>query len=143
MKKDTHDADNFILARFKHAMIALNIYPYTKGHLLVLPYDHVKKISDLSNEARNELTWLASMSSDIVQETVKADGINIGINLGRAAGASLPDHLHVQIVPRFEPDNLGYIQMTTETTLIGWNLNRLYNDLAPAFANLVNTHQSI
>ena len=136
MQLNQHDDKRFlILHRFKHYAIFLNLYPYTPGHLLIIPYDHVKRLGELSQESRFELIELITGSTTILEEILKCDGVNVGINFGRVAGSSIPDHLHVHILPR-RKNELAFIQLIGETRIISCDMNKLYEQLQPHFMNL-------
>jgi len=130
--KQNNDKQKFILRRYKHYFVALNLFPYTKGHLLIIPYKHVKQLSDLSNEERHDLIDLISDSIDILNQTLKPDGINVGINLGKEAGASIPNHIHIHIVPRYR-SNIAFMQLIAEARVLSFDMNRLYEKLQPHF----------
>jgi len=131
--KQNNDKSELILQRSKHSFVALSLSPYTRGHLLIIPYKHVKQLSDLSNEERSALINIINESIDILNQTLKPDGINVGINLGKAAGASVPDHLHIHIVPRYEGDVFSFVQLIGKARFIGFDINRLYEQLKPHF----------
>ena len=136
--KQNNDKQKFILQRYKYHFVALNLFPYTKGHLLIIPYKHVKQLSDLSNEERYALIDLVSESINILNQTLKPDGINVGINLGEEAGASILNHLHIHIVPRYK-NNIGFMQLIGEARVIGFDMNCLYEKLQPHFKQLSQT----
>lgn len=126
------DKKDFILSRYKNFIIQLNLFPYNKGHILILPLSHKKDLHEFSVEEKFELMELISQSSKILQETFKAEGINIGINIGKPAGASIPDHLHVHLLPRWQGDD-GFIFLIGQTRVIGADLNKIYEILKPKF----------
>ena len=84
--------------------VMLNAYPYNTGHVMVLPYDHVANFGDLSDEVRQEVFELVSRSISAIENAYEPDGINMGANLGQGAGAGIPDHLHVHVLPRWDGD---------------------------------------
>ena len=133
MNNEHDDKTNFVLARYKNFMIALNLYPYSRGHLLILPYAHVNNITDLNPESLQELMALTYECVKVVQTVGKSDGVNVGINIGAAAGASVPDHLHMHIVPRFAFEGRSFVSCIAEARVIHWNLNALYEEFYPAF----------
>ena len=120
------DANTFIIKRFKYNFVALNLFPYQKGHLLVLPLDHVDSLDKMPPEARAELMEIIALSVNILVDVFNADGVNVGINIGRAAGASKPDHLHVQILPRWHNDT-SWIHIIGKTSLLAQDLYLTYN----------------
>lgn len=132
---ENNDEHHLILRRFDHNIVALNIFPYSKGHLLIIPKYHVRNIADLSKKARHELIDIIAASVGIIQTALKAPGANIGINLERVAGASIPDHLHIQIVPRRTNDS-SFMNTIGNTSIICWDLKKLYAQLKPAFEKI-------
>lgn len=98
------DKEALILCRTRHSYLVLNRFPYNPGHLLVVPLREVPDIGDLSEEERNDLFELMVRGKRLIQEVMSPDGFNIGFNLGSAAGAGIPTHLHCHIVPRWNGD---------------------------------------
>lgn len=129
------DENALILKRTKQCIVVMNLYPYNSGHLLVLPLDHVSELSDLSKEVRVELFELMNASIQIMKKVLKAEGINAGLNLGRASGAGIPKHLHLHIVPRWQGDT-NFLPIIAETKQISVDMKRIYNELKPAFEAL-------
>ncbi|HAF67765.1 MAG TPA: HIT family hydrolase [Acidimicrobiaceae bacterium] len=86
------------------AAVILNAYPYNTGHVMVLPYEHVPDFEELDQKARMEIFDLITRSISAVESSYSPDGINMGANLGRGAGAGIPDHLHVHVLPRWDAD---------------------------------------
>lgn len=129
---ENDDAQHFILGRYKYNIVILNLHPYNTGHLMVIPLKHVKNLHEMSKEELNELTQLTSISTKIIQEQLKADGINIGMNLGKAAGAGIPDHLHMHVLPRWTGDT-NFLPLLAETKTISMDLHKIYNDLKSKF----------
>lgn len=129
------DRTHYILGRYKHHAILLNLYPYNAGHLLIVPFDHVKHMHDLSPEARTELMELITKSIDILKEVLNAEGINVGVNLGKAAGAGIPSHLHWHIIPRWAGDT-NFLPTVGDTKAVSYDLNTMYDQLIDSFKNL-------
>lgn len=127
-----HDADNYILKRYQHCIVMLNLLPYTTGSLLIIPADHVSTLHELSEKAAQEIMRVMRTSEYIMLDTLGADGVNIGINIGKAGGASLPDHLHVQIVPRWYGD-ANFLTVVAKTTVVHKPLSAVYEQLKPVF----------
>jgi ATP adenylyltransferase len=98
------DAANYVLWRGGHTIVVLNRWPYSSGHVLVAPAAHAAQPEDISDEALLELMQRTRDAKRVLQAALGAQGFNIGINLGRCAGAGLPDHLHLHIVPRWGGD---------------------------------------
>ncbi|MGQ0792760.1 MAG: HIT family protein [Deltaproteobacteria bacterium] len=101
--KEGSDRGNLILFQGVAAFIIMNRYPYTNGHLMVVPYRHTSELSELDAAERLEIMNLAARCVQIL-ECIKPDGFNIGMNLGRVAGAGIDEHLHLHIVPRWSGD---------------------------------------
>ena len=98
------DEENFILYRGKCAFIILNAFPYSNGHLLVAPYRHTADLAGLNEAEASELLALTQLGVQVLRKAMNPEGFNIGMNLGRAAGAGIADHLHLHIVPRWGGD---------------------------------------
>ena len=99
-----NDAQNYILHRGDKNFIILNSYPYNPGHLMVAPYRHVASLEKLTDEERREHFEIVSRSVRVLRQIFNPGGFNIGINLGKAAGAGIEDHFHTHIVPRWQGD---------------------------------------
>lgn len=122
-----------VLFRGKTCLVFMNLYPYTGGHLLVAPNRHVGQMEDLTPEERTGLFDLLVHAVSILERELTPDGFNVGINLGRAAGAGVPDHLHIHIVPRWTGDT-NFMCMPGNTRVISEDLDRLRDRLLPFFA---------
>ncbi len=127
-----NDAYYLILARAKHHFILMNAYPYSKGHLLIIPYAHVPSLEGLSPEAHCEMIDLTVKAMNILKEMLNPEGFNVGFNFGSIAGASVPHHLHIQVVPRY-PRNLAFLDIIGNTTLITFDMQQVYKQLLGAF----------
>ena len=119
------DVSNLIIHRGIKAIVILNRYPYTSGHLMVIPYQHSETLSDLDIETRTEIMELVNKASEVVKGVYKPEGFNIGINMGSAAGAGIADHIHIHIVPRWIGDT-NFIPVVGDTRLIPEELNTTY-----------------
>jgi len=112
------DKKNLILYRGETCFIILNRYPYTNGHLMTVPYKHTNELNDLDQEERNDLLELTIKCKNVLN-VMKPNGFNIGMNLGKVAGAGIDDHLHFHVVPRWDGDTnfmpvLGSIKIMPE-----------------------------
>jgi len=97
-------AENLIAYRGKRAYVILNRYPYTSGHLMVNPFEHVSSLEELDSETRAEMMELTSQCTTVLKNIYKSQGFNVGVNMGEAAGAGVLVHVHIHIVPRWKGD---------------------------------------
>lgn len=134
-KQENADRDNFILHRARHSFIIMNYYPYNNGHLMVVPYRHLSRLDALTSDERAELMELISSTSVILEKKMNCEGLNIGMNLGRIAGAGIDEHLHFHIVPRWGGDT-NFMPVVGHTKVISQGLWELYDDLKPLFEKL-------
>jgi len=102
--KESIRDDQYVLLDGKTAFVMMNAYPYTNGHLLIIPFRHLSSLEDLLPEERMEMFYLLDISVKVLKEAMCPDGFNIGMNLGRAAGAGIDDHIHMHVVPRWNGD---------------------------------------
>jgi ATP adenylyltransferase len=122
------DRENYILHRGRHGFIMLNLYPYSNGHLMIAPYQHVPSLEDLNEAALTDLMHLINLSLRILRKALQPRGFNIGINIGRAAGAGIDEHVHIHIVPRWEGDT-NFMPIIAETRVIPELLDQTYDKL--------------
>ena len=125
------EKENLVLWRGRQCLAVLNRFPYTGGHTLVAPYDHVGHLGDLDAETMLEMMEMLRDLRDALAEAVNADGFNVGINLGRCAGAGLPGHLHAHIVPRWQGDT-NFISIFDDARVIPVSLQSLYEAIQGA-----------
>ena len=125
----------FILKRFKQSFVCLNLYPYNAGHLMVLPNEHRANLYEISKEARTEIMEISCASTSILQEVLESEGVNIGLNMGKAAGAGIPSHLHMHVLPRWSGDT-NFLPTLANTKLISFDLQEIFQKLKPAFEKL-------
>lgn len=131
----TQDKQHFIIKRYEHCFLVLNLFPYNPGHLLVIPYEHQASLELLPRAARHELMDVITHAIQILTKELKAQGFNVGVNLGgKAAGGSIPDHLHMHVLPRYQGDT-NFLVTLAETKQISANLLELYEKLKIAFEN--------
>lgn len=133
--KEPRDWKNYVLYRGAHVFVMLNIYPYNNGHLLVSPYLHAKNLAQLDRTILTDLMLTTQLSVSALEAAVSPDGFNIGVNLGKAAGAGIEDHLHIHIVPRWAGDT-SYMPVLSEVRVIPEHLNATYEILLPHFMAL-------
>lgn len=99
------DDEGMIVKRGETCSVLLNAYPYTSGHLLVVPNRAVPELEELTDQELEELGWLSRDAVVALKRAYRCDGVNVGLNLGRAAGAGVPDHLHTHVLPRWDADS--------------------------------------
>lgn len=128
LAEEGKDEENFILSRTKYCFLVLNTFPYNAGHLLAVPYRPVCTLTDLTSEERLDLINLVAFAENLLKNALKPEGINIGINLGAAAGAGIPQHLHVHIVPRWNGDT-NFMPVIGETRVLPLALKDMWKRL--------------
>jgi len=111
------DEETFVIEKRKLTMVLLNVYPYTSGHLLVVPRRPVETLAGLSSEEHDSLWKMVTDATTTLQKVFSPEGINVGLNQGEAAGAGVPDHLHVHVVPRWSGDT-NFTTVTANTRVI-------------------------
>ena len=132
LNNSASDEENFILHRAEFNFVILNIYPYTSGHLMVLPYEHAASPADSGKSTTDEMMDLVKRATAAISDTYNSDGINMGMNLGRAAGAGVADHYHMHVLPRWVGD-ANFMTAIGETRTIPETLQSTYNKLRGQF----------
>jgi ATP adenylyltransferase len=125
---EKHDRENLLLHRGERAFVMLNRYPYSNAHLLVVPYAHERDLAKLLPDMHDDLFRLTTRMTELLRHAVNAEGINVGMNLGRCAGAGIADHLHVHLVPRWNGDT-NFMPVLAEAKVIGEHLLTTYDRL--------------
>ena len=125
------DRANLIVHRASHNFVILNRYPYTNGHVMVVPFQHVSTLEDLAEEALLEMIRLARECEKHLRATYRPDGLNIGMNLGRSAGAGIAGHVHMHILPRWAGDT-NFMTVTGETRVLPEDLPVTWEKLKSA-----------
>jgi ATP adenylyltransferase len=123
--KAADDKQALIVYRGKHNFIILNAYPYTSGHVMIVPHAHVDELNRLSADAASEIMHLTQRMEQVLRELYRPDGMNIGMNIGKAAGAGIAGHLHMHVLPRWVADAnfmsvIGETRMLPETLDVTW-----------------------
>ena len=126
---EDRDRDNYIVERTRHSVVMLNRYPYNNGHLLIAPLGHYAMPANLDDATTLDLQQLIGKYIGLLEEKLNASGFNVGLNLGRAAGAGLPGHLHWHVVPRW-PGDTNFLPVMTDTRVIVQSLEALYAIIA-------------
>lgn len=130
--KEDKDEENYLLARGKHAFVVLNIFPYNNGHIMVAPYRHTSDLNELSDEEILDFLKLTGKSQKVLGKVMQPHGFNMGINVGRVAGAGYEEHIHIHIVPRWGGDT-NFMPILGETKVISEALDEAYKRLREAW----------
>lgn len=130
--KENNDAQNYILYRGEKNFVMLNAYPYNPGHLMVAPYRHIASIEDLTDDELREHFEIVRRSTRIVREVYGPNGFNLGLNLGKVAGAGIADHVHTHVVPRWQGD-CNFMPVIAEAKVLPEVLAETYKRLVSKF----------
>jgi ATP adenylyltransferase len=126
------DEANLIVHRGERCFVILNLFPYTNGHLMIAPYEHLPALQDLGSETTAEMTALAQRATVVLDEKYNPHGYNMGINQGRVAGAGYEGHIHLHVVPRWAGDT-NYMPVLADTRVMPQSLEQSYAALKGAF----------
>ncbi len=126
------DREELILHRASSNFVILNLYPYTTGHTMIAPYAHVARLNDLEPATLNEMMVLAQKLQAALESVYHPEGYNLGMNLGRCAGAGVADHLHLHLLPRWTGDS-NFMTVIGETRVHPEDLLTTYDKLARSF----------
>jgi ATP adenylyltransferase len=131
---EDNDKDHLILFRSDYSFVIMNLYPYNNGHLMVVPNRHVSRLEELSSEEISDLFNLLKKTERVINKVYHPDGLNIGMNIGKAAGAGIDDHLHVHIIPRWNGD-CNFMTCVNSTRVIPESFDLAYIKLKEEFDN--------
>jgi ATP adenylyltransferase len=137
--QSSDDEANYVIARARTCFALLNTYPYTGGHLMVVPYKQVKDLHGLTEQEMADLLKLTRSCQDALTRVMKPQGFNIGINLGKVAGAGILEHLHLHIVPRWEGDS-NFMPILANTSVVPQALKELAAQLRAALQDELTNH---
>ena len=126
------DEDALILERGEHSFAVMNAYPYTSGHVMVVPTRHVASITDLDATEGAALMHGTQRATSVVERVYGPEGINLGANIGRAAGAGVPGHVHIHVLPRWNGDT-NFMTAVAETRVLPESLRHSYDKLRAAW----------
>lgn len=129
----TDGAENLIAFRGTFAYVILNRYPYTSGHLMVIPFEHKSTLEELDAETRAEMMELTSRCTSILRDVYRTQSFNVGINMGEAAGAGVLGHVHIHIVPRWAGDT-NFMSAVGQTRVLPEALEDTYKRVREAFS---------
>jgi ATP adenylyltransferase len=130
--RDSLRGNELVVCEGKSAFIMMNRYPYTGGHLMIVPHRHICRLEDLTTEERLELFAFQDLSLRVLKEAMKPEGFNIGMNLGKAAGTGIDDHLHIHVVPRWVGDT-NFVSVIGELRVIPEDVIGTAGQLRPIF----------
>lgn len=123
-----NDQEQFIVLRAERNFVLLNLYPYTSGHVMIAPYDHVASLEEADPAALAEMMQLARRVESALRAIYKPSGINLGMNIGQAAGAGVAGHIHLHMLPRWFGD-VNFMTTVAETRVIPEDLEETYRNL--------------
>lgn len=132
MIASSKDEAHFILYRGKSNFVVLNKYPYVSGHLMIVPYRHLSTIEDFTPEETSEMMLLATIAVKALREQYQSQGFNLGMNIGKAAGAGIEEHAHLHVLPRWGGDT-NFITVVGDMRIIPEDLKTTYAKLKPYF----------
>lgn len=125
---EDNDEANLILYRGQYNFVILNAFPYNPGHLMIAPYRHIADLQHSTDEEARELFGIVKRSLELLREVLKPVGFNIGLNMGKAAGAGIADHLHTHVVPRWDGDT-NFMPVLSDTKVMSEALSGTYRKL--------------
>jgi ATP adenylyltransferase len=128
----SQDERRLILYVGEFSIVLMNKFPYINGHLLIAPLRHVNNLDALSADEKLDLINMVERSVSVLKETINPEGFNIGLNLGKIAGAGVEDHIHFHVVPRWSGDT-NYMTIFGEVRVIPEHIQKTYNILSPFF----------
>ncbi len=132
MSRENAERAAYIVHRGLHCFVCLNVYPYSTGHVMIVPYQHLASLAAVPTEAANELVALAQRAEAALREVYHPDGLNLGLNLGEAAGAGVADHVHLHTLPRWVGDT-NFMTVTAETRVLPETLDVTWKKLRAPF----------
>jgi len=136
-ENEEKDRENLILYRGSKSFIIMNRYPYNTGHVMIAPYKHIGDLTLLTDEELLDLMRNVNLSIKILKEALKPEGFNIGINIGKVAGAGIEDHVHIHVVPRWLGDT-NFMPVISQIKVMPELLETTYNKLREALSRLID-----
>lgn len=127
------DEESYIFYRGRRNFAILNAFPYTSGHLMIAPYDHVASLLDAQKETLSEMMLLVRKAEGVLRKVYRPDGLNLGMNIGEAAGAGIAGHIHMHVLPRWTGD-ANFMTTVGETRVLPEDLAETYRKLRDAWA---------
>jgi len=135
---ERRDPDNYVICRARHNFILLNLYPYTTGHLMIAPFEHVATLEAAAPETLEEMMRLTRLSEASLRAVYRPRGLNIGMNIGECAGAGVAGHIHMHVLPRW-PADASFLTTIGETRVLPEDLPTSYRRLLEAFRDRART----
>jgi ATP adenylyltransferase len=132
------DANTHIVYRGTHCYIVLNAYPYTPGHVMVVPFAHLDELQKVPVEAAHEMMDLSQKMERVLRQLYAPDGVNLGMNIGRAAGAGVVGHVHMHVLPRWVAD-ANFVSVVGETRILPESLDVTYDRIKGALQSAVSS----
>lgn len=124
--------DEYVIYEGNDSFVMMNRYPYISGHLMIIPLRHIAKLEELTKQERTEIFTLMDISILVLKEAMNPDGFNIGINIGKAAGAGIEEHIHVHVIPRWEGDT-NFMSTVSNVRIIPEDVSVTAAKLTPLF----------
>ncbi|ASI99718.1 HIT family protein [Thermococcus celer] len=140
--RENRDRERLILHRGRYSFVIMNNYPYNPGHVMIAPYRHVGRWEDLTDEELLEIMRLSQLMIKVIKKVMNPDGFNMGVNLGRVAGAGIEDHVHLHIVPRWNGDT-NFMPVVADTKVIPESLQEAYEELKAAIEEMMEESKSV
>jgi ATP adenylyltransferase len=131
-KQRSEDREASIVHRGRHCFVVLNIFPYTSGHVMIVPYQHLAELEHLPTEAAREMMALAQKLERVLRRLYRPDGINLGMNIGKAAGAGVAGHIHMHVLPRWVADS-NFMTTVAETRVLPESLEQTWERMRAAW----------
>jgi len=133
--KSHDDARTHIVHRGEHCFVILNAFPYTPGHVMIVPYEHLDELRKLPAAAAEEMMALSQRMEDVLRQLYHPDGINLGMNIGKAAGAGIAGHIHMHVLPRWVAD-ANFVSVVGETRVLPETLEETWKRMRTAMEEL-------
>jgi ATP adenylyltransferase len=130
----TDGVENLIVFRGQFAYVILNLYPYTSGHLMIVPYEHRPNLDDLDTPTRGDMIELTARSMTVLRKLYRPQAFNLGANIGEAAGAGVKEHVHFHVVPRWTGDT-NFMSALAQTRVLPETLDETYRRVRAGFQN--------
>ena len=129
---ENRDEEHYILHRGKACFVILNLYPYNPGHMMVVPYRHTNLYESLTEDEYSDMNLLTARAVSVLKHVMAPDGFNMGMNLGKTAGAGVAEHLHMHVVPRWNGDN-NFMPVLADTRVVPEAMEATYRKLKAAW----------